>query len=412
IPGPFLARWTPLWLAYQAYRGRRYKAVHAAHLRYGTVVRITPNHISVASPEALSVIYGQGLRAPAKSPFYDSFVCNGKPSIFSTRGRQDHSTKRRAVSHAFFSAALQEFIPLIHSTFGEFTQRMDEFCAKIEYFDALLWFNYLAFDILSDLAFGERIGMLKQGSDLVEINQAGNPSAHENAIALVDEREHLAAVVGIHPFLQVVVNSLPSLSGNKATSGLEELGRRQVLKRLLSRDIRNDILGKLIAARGYDVRSPNDDEIAELTAEAVTLLIAGSDTTSNSIAATLHFIATNPRVYTKLLGFLLEASSGQNNLSYEQAKDVPYLHATINEGLRLHSTTAIGLHRSAPPGGLVCCGHFFPEGTELSVSAWTIGHDAELWGDPEVFRPVKKGNIPGSRFRRKRIRTKIVPTGR
>jgi benzoate 4-monooxygenase len=180
IPGPFLARWTPLWLAYQAYRGRRYKAVHAAHLvskhhskklhclrrifrkRYGTVVRITPNHISVASPEALSVIYGQGLRAPAKSPFYDSFVCNGKPSIFSTRDRQDHSTKRRAVSHAFSSAALQEFIPLIHSTVGEFTQRMDEFCAKREYFDALLWFNYLAFDILSDLAFGERIGMLKQ----------------------------------------------------------------------------------------------------------------------------------------------------------------------------------------------------------------------------------------------------------
>ncbi|KAJ7354147.1 benzoate para-hydroxylase [Mycena albidolilacea] len=387
--GPNAARWTPLWLAYQAYRGRRYKAVHAAHLRYGTVVRITPNHISVASPEALSVIYGQGPRAPAKSSFYDSFVCNGKPSIFSTRDRQDHSTKRRAVSHAFSSAALQEFIPLIHSTVGEFTQRMDEFCAKREYFDALLWFNYLAFDILSDLAFGERIGMLKQGSDLVEINQAGNPSARENAIALVDEREHLAAVVGIHPFLQVVVNSLPFLSGNKATSGLEELGRRQVLKRLLSGDTRNDILGKLIAARGYDVRSPNDDEIAELTAEAVTLLIAGSDTTSNSIAATLHFIAINPRVYTKLLGFLLEASSGQNNLSYEQAKDVPYLHAAINEGLRLHSTTAIGLHRSAPTGGLVCCGHFFPEGTELSVPAWTIGHDAELWGDPEVFRPER-----------------------
>ncbi|KAJ7254473.1 hypothetical protein C8J57DRAFT_954619, partial [Mycena rebaudengoi] len=55
--------------------------------RYGTLVRIAPNHISVASPEALLVIYGQGPRAPAKSPFYDSFVCNGKHSIFSTRDR-------------------------------------------------------------------------------------------------------------------------------------------------------------------------------------------------------------------------------------------------------------------------------------------------------------------------------------
>lgn len=94
------------------------------------------------------------------------------------------------------------------------------------------------------------------------------------------KREHLAAVVGIHPFLQVAVNSLPFLSGNKATSGLEELGRRQVLKRLLSGDIRNDILGKLMAARGYDVRSPNDDAIAELTAEAVTLLFVLPSTLS------------------------------------------------------------------------------------------------------------------------------------
>ncbi|KAK7028528.1 benzoate 4-monooxygenase [Favolaschia claudopus] len=389
IPGPFLARWTSLWLTYHAYRGRRYKAVHAAHMRYGVLVRIAPNHISVASPDALSIIYGQGSRAPAKSPFYDSFVCNGKPSIFSTRDRQEHSAKRRIVSHAFSSSALQEFIPLIHSTIGDFTQRMDEFCNNAEYFDALLWFNYLAFDVLSDLAFGERIGMLKQGSDLVEIERPDGSTAHENAIALVDEREHLAAIVGIHPVLQVAVRWLPFLSGSKATSGLEDLARRQVLKRLSTGANRNDILGKLIAAHGWDLRPPTSDEVAELTAEAVTLLIAGSDTTSNSIAVILHYIATHPRVYKKILELLLEASSGRNEITYEQVKDVPYLQATINEGVRLHSTTAIGLHRSAPPGGLVCCGHFFPEGTELSVPAWTIGHDPQVWGDPDTFRPER-----------------------
>lgn len=31
IPGPFLARWTPLWIAYHARRGRRYLAVAEAH---------------------------------------------------------------------------------------------------------------------------------------------------------------------------------------------------------------------------------------------------------------------------------------------------------------------------------------------------------------------------------------------
>ncbi|KAJ6629720.1 benzoate para-hydroxylase [Mycena sp. CBHHK59/15] len=406
---PFLARWTPLWLAYHAYRGRRYIAVHNAHQCYGALIRIAPNHVSVASPDALSVIYGQGHNAPAKSPFYDAFVGNGKSSLFSTRDRQDHSTKRRAMSHGFSSGALQAFIPLIHSTIGKFTRRMDEQCDKAEFFDALLWLNYLAFDILSDLVFGERIGMLErvwknpgnpfpriyiilpfpQGSDVVSIQRPDNSFVNENAIALVDEREHFAAVIGIHPFLQWAVSFMPFLSGCKATSALEELARRQVLKRLSSGTNRNDILGRLINARGFDVRSPNADEVAELTAESVTLLIAGSDTTSNSIAVILHFIVTHPRVYVKLLGLLLDAAADQNELSYEQVKDIPYLQATINEGLRLHSTTAIGLHRSAPPGGLVCCGHYFPEGTELSVPAWTIGHAAEVWGDPGTFRPER-----------------------
>lgn len=31
IPGPFLARWTPLWLAYQVRRGRKYLVVDALH---------------------------------------------------------------------------------------------------------------------------------------------------------------------------------------------------------------------------------------------------------------------------------------------------------------------------------------------------------------------------------------------
>jgi benzoate 4-monooxygenase len=31
IPGPFLARWTPLWIGYQARMGRRYIAVDEAH---------------------------------------------------------------------------------------------------------------------------------------------------------------------------------------------------------------------------------------------------------------------------------------------------------------------------------------------------------------------------------------------
>ena len=76
--------------------------------------------------------------------------------------------------------------------------------------------------------------------------------------------------------------------------------------------------------------------------------------------------------------------------TFEQVKRLPYLEAVINESLRLHSTSGIGLPRIVPEGGLTVCGRFFPEGTVLSVPSYTIHRDIETWGeDADSFRPER-----------------------
>ena len=60
IPGPRLAAFSNLWLLYQCRRGRRFKKVDEAHKKYGKLVRIQPNHVSIADPEAIPVIYSHG----------------------------------------------------------------------------------------------------------------------------------------------------------------------------------------------------------------------------------------------------------------------------------------------------------------------------------------------------------------
>ena len=57
IPGPPLAAFSNLWLLYQCRLGRRYLAVDEAHKKYGPLVRIQPDHVSVADTNAISVIY-------------------------------------------------------------------------------------------------------------------------------------------------------------------------------------------------------------------------------------------------------------------------------------------------------------------------------------------------------------------
>jgi benzoate 4-monooxygenase len=60
IPGPFPAQFSNLWLLLQCRRGKRYLAVDQAHKKYGTLVRIQPNHVSIADAEAIQQIYGHG----------------------------------------------------------------------------------------------------------------------------------------------------------------------------------------------------------------------------------------------------------------------------------------------------------------------------------------------------------------
>ena len=57
IHGPWLNSVSDAWLAYVAAQGNRSERVHELHEKYGKFVRIAPNHISIADPDAIQVRY-------------------------------------------------------------------------------------------------------------------------------------------------------------------------------------------------------------------------------------------------------------------------------------------------------------------------------------------------------------------
>ena len=60
VPAPFPAQFSNLWLMWQVRHGRRYQAVDDLHTKLGKVVRIQPNHVSIADDQAIQMIYGHG----------------------------------------------------------------------------------------------------------------------------------------------------------------------------------------------------------------------------------------------------------------------------------------------------------------------------------------------------------------
>jgi benzoate 4-monooxygenase len=60
--------------------------------------------------------------------------------------------------------------------------------------NALHWFNYLAFDIIGDLAFGSPFGMLEKGADVTECQLSANAeTTYVSAIEVINRRGEVSA---------------------------------------------------------------------------------------------------------------------------------------------------------------------------------------------------------------------------
>ncbi|EME50316.1 hypothetical protein DOTSEDRAFT_68993 [Dothistroma septosporum NZE10] len=399
VPGPFLAKFSNIWYLYECRLCRRYLTVFNLHKKLGKFVRVQPHHVSIADPDAIPIVYGHGTGF-LKSEYYDAFVAIHR-GLFNTRDRAEHTRKRKTVSHTFSAKSVGQFEQYIHHNLELLAQRWDELAKKTgsnKYtkFDALHWFNYVAFDIIGDLAFGAPFGMLEKGADIAEIQLTPDgPITYAPAIEVLNRRGEVSNAVGCMPWIKPYAKYFPDpffSKGMAAIANLSGIATARVNQRLAAAE-RGEINRVDLLARLMEGRDENGNKLgrAELTAEALTQLIAGSDTTSNTSCALLFHCLKHPRVVKKLQEELDQALPGDNVPSYDQVRDLKYLDMVIQETLRIHSTSSKGLPRMVPPGpGVTVAGRHFPQGVVLSVPAYVMHHSTEIWGpDAEEFRPER-----------------------
>lgn len=58
IPGPTAAAYSKLWRVFSVWRGSAHLDAIALHKKHGNLVRIAPNHVSVADPKWIPIFYG------------------------------------------------------------------------------------------------------------------------------------------------------------------------------------------------------------------------------------------------------------------------------------------------------------------------------------------------------------------
>lgn len=331
--------------------------------------------------------------------YYDAFVSIQR-GLFNTRNRAEHTRKRKTVSHTFSAKSIGQFEQYIHGNLELLVQQWDKRSKEAEggyyKFDALHWFNYVAFDVIGDLAFGAPFGMLEKGKDeaAVQLTPGAKPTTAP-AIEVLNRRGEVSNAIGCYPAIKPYAKYLPDpffSKGIEAVQNLAGIAIARVSERLEAAEKgeiqRVDLLARLM--EGKDEKGEKLGR-AELTAEALTQLIAGSDTTSNTSCALLYHCLMHPNVVIKLQAELDTALPQPGVPSYEQVKDLTYMDHVIQETLRIHSTSSQGLPRLVPPGeGVDLAGHHFPQGVVLSVPAYVMHHSKEIWGsDADEFRPER-----------------------
>lgn len=195
--------------------------------------------------------------------------------------------------------------------------------------------------------------------------------------------------LGCLPALKPYAKYLPDpffSKGIEAVENLAGIAVARVNQRLNSPSDRVDLLARLMEGRDENGQKLGREE---LTAEALTQLIAGSDTTSNTSCALLYHVLHTPGVQVKLQQELDQAIPDINVVpDFSMVRDLPYVDHVIKETMRIHSTSSLGLPRVVPPQGATVGGQHFPGGVVLSVPAYTIHHSKEIWGkDADEFNP-------------------------
>lgn len=138
----------------------------ALHEKYGPVVRLSPNELAFNSAQAWTDIYGHrvGRTDLSKDPIHVGAV-DPMPGVqtISMADHYNHARQRKALSYGFSKKALWAQEEIVQGFVDRLMVKFSEFAEKGEEFDIVRWLNFVTFDVIGDLAFGESFGCLERG---------------------------------------------------------------------------------------------------------------------------------------------------------------------------------------------------------------------------------------------------------
>ncbi|MFR9749838.1 cytochrome P450 [Nocardia sp. 004] len=280
----------------------------------------------------------------------------GSNGLFSLEG-EAWRRRRKLAMPAFNATHLRGFHPTLQTITDRLRQRWERGVPD----DIRADLTRYTVDVTAKLTFDYDINTIEQSGDVIQRHlelifpilnrRLATPFPYWRYVKLPDDRALDRALAALREDLNNVIARARVELHEKPTNFIEAL---------------------LLAQDGDETFT---DE--ELFAEALTILIAGQDTTSNATAWLLYHLAHNPGVQQRIREEVADTPSVLDRQ--------PYLEAVAAESMRLRPTTPlIGLEAVEDTA---IDGVRIPAGTWVVVNVQHAGVQPENFSDPLVFDP-------------------------
>jgi len=168
---------------------------------------------------------------------------------------------------------------------------------------------------------------------------------------------------------------------SRAVADLDALVFEIIAERRQSGELRSDLLGTLLAAQDDDGSGMTDQQLRD---EAITLFLAGHETTALLLAHTFYFLSKQPGVERQLRAEIEQVLEGRTPTAADVSR-LPYAERVLKESMRLLPpawTTGREALEDVDINGV-----HIPKGAQILISQWVVHRDPRFFPNPEGFDP-------------------------
>jgi cytochrome P450 len=193
-----------------------------------------------------------------------------------------------------------------------------------------------------------------------------------------------ALLPGIELFERLPIG--PFVKVRKARARLDTIIHRVIAERRANPDAKHDLIAMLLAAR--DPENPSEPGMSDqqIRDEAMTIFLAGYETTANAMAWTWHLLGASPPVKEKLHDEIRRVL-GARPPTVEDVNKLEYTRSVIAESMRLYPPAWTMGRRALEPHQIG--GYDIEKDALVLTSQWVVHHDPRWWPDPLAFRPER-----------------------